>query len=256
MADLEFIIRQVEKEIRVDATGKGFASIAGTARLCGVAKSTLSEAFGKSTGKLCQTLTIQGFEPVSFSETGVPDIAVALIVSYYANKAGERCTEEARLVNDALLSVGVRSWMQQVTGWEKSTTRSDEKWRSLPPSTLAAMTAKSVKTIQSALGDVDPRLAQILIDVSMRTIDHIGTPSLPPSTEPEYAGVVEIAQELGFKVDKQESKLGRFVAKAFRDAGLGDPLTAKRECGGAMRSLKVYPKNEPIVISAIKEFFA
>jgi len=87
--------QQIEKEIKVNADGKGFASIRGTARLAGVAISTLLEHFSKDRkkpSKLGEILTQQGFEVRGFSETGVPDIAVASIIKYYAWMNGERCT--------------------------------------------------------------------------------------------------------------------------------------------------------------------
>lgn len=123
MADLDFITQQVRDEIRVDVSGKGTASISGVARLCGVAQQTLSTAYSTATSKIFKILAEHGFDPYSFAENGVPDIAVALTISYYANKAGKRCTQEARLVNDALLAVGIRVWMQEVSGWENPATR-------------------------------------------------------------------------------------------------------------------------------------
>lgn len=117
MLSLDQIEKKIQDEIRIEPDGKGFASISGTARLADVKKQTLSEAFGNPKSKLSQILAQHGFDPVSFSRDGVPDIAVALTISYYANRAGDRCTEQARLVNDVLLAVGVRSWMQKVKGW-------------------------------------------------------------------------------------------------------------------------------------------
>lgn len=124
MADIESIKNQIKDEIKVDQEGKGAASIAGTSRLVDIAHQTLSDGFRNSTSKLAQNLIHHGFEPRSFSESGVPDIAVALTVAYYANKAGKRCTEQARMVNEVLLAVGVRTWMQQVVGWEPQSTTS------------------------------------------------------------------------------------------------------------------------------------
>jgi hypothetical protein len=86
----------------------------------------------------------------------------------------------------------------------------------------------------------------------MRGIDQV---ALPGGVEPKTAGVVEIAESLGYKVEKLESKLGRRVAKCWRDAFGTAPKEVKRECGGAFRSLKVYPKNESVVIAAIHGFY-
>lgn len=123
MADIEFITGQIESEIRVDLHGKGTASIAGTARLSGVTPQNLSRAYNNPTSKLFKFLASKGFDPTTFAETGVPDIAVALTVLYYAYKAGERCTKQAQVANEVFTSVGVRVWMQQVTGWQDPATR-------------------------------------------------------------------------------------------------------------------------------------
>lgn len=123
----------------------------------------------------------------------------------------------------------------------------------LMPHEEALQVAQSIKGIHETLGDIDPRLAQICIDRAMQTI-----PAYQPLLSGEssvLAGAIEIATNLGYKVGKEESQLGRAVAKAYRDAGLGEPQTAKRECGGAFRSMKVYPGNEPVVIAAIHEFY-
>ena len=123
MADIEFIKNQIKDEIRVDVSGKGTASIAGASRLCGVSQQALSNAYNRIGSKLSVFLAEGGFDPTIFSRDGVPDTAVAITVLYYAYKAGGRCTEEAKLVNDVMTAIGVRSWMQQITGWQKPSDR-------------------------------------------------------------------------------------------------------------------------------------
>jgi hypothetical protein len=127
MNGLQQIESQLKSEITVQENGQTIATIRGVARLCGVAHPTLVESY-KGTGrknesKLATSLAQYGFECGNFSETGVPDIAVALTVSYYANKAGARCTELARQVNDVFLAVGARVWMQKVVGWSEEIPR-------------------------------------------------------------------------------------------------------------------------------------
>ena len=123
----------------------------------------------------------------------------------------------------------------------------------LMPHEEALQVAQSVKGIHDTLADIDPRLAQICIDRAMQTI-----PAYQPLLSGDssvLSGAVEIATNLGYKVGKEESQLGRAVAKAYRDSGLGEPQSAKRECGGGFRAMKVYPGNEPVVITAIHEFY-
>ncbi|MEM7771608.1 MAG: P63C domain-containing protein [Cyanobacteria bacterium P01_A01_bin.37] len=119
--EIERTIEQIENEIRVDIHGKGSASIRGVARLCGVDESTLRahfESAGKKPSKLAKTLISHGFKPAGFSSDGVPDVAVGLIISHFAGKAGKRCTEQSRIFNDVFIAIGVRTWMQKITGWQ------------------------------------------------------------------------------------------------------------------------------------------
>jgi hypothetical protein len=125
MADIEYIKHQIRTEIKVDElTGKGTASIRGTARLADVNDSTLVRAFKGAAikpGKLAEILIQQGFDVLSFAEKGIPDIAVAFIVKYYAYLAGERCTDLAKQIDMAFTGIGVRAWMQDVVGYKKPT---------------------------------------------------------------------------------------------------------------------------------------
>lgn len=123
----------------------------------------------------------------------------------------------------------------------------------LMPHEEALQVAQSVKGIHDTLADIDPRLAQVCIDRAMQTIPSY-QPLLPTDSS-ILSGAVEIATNLGYKVGKEESQLGRAVAKAYRDAGLGEPQSVKRECGGAFRSMKVYPASEPVVIAVIHDFY-
>lgn len=129
MANLDSTIQQIKDEIRVDADGKGTASMRGTARLAGVneksIRSTLKDA-EQSPSKLAETLMELGYSPAGLSlwrTEGIPDIAVGEILAYYAYDAGRYCTEEAKLACKAFRAIGVRAWMQQVKGWEDPRTR-------------------------------------------------------------------------------------------------------------------------------------
>ena len=123
----------------------------------------------------------------------------------------------------------------------------------LPPHKEAEEVSECVLHIHENLADIDPRLAQILIDRAMQTVQPL---ALPDVNKPRLAGAVEIAEGLGFPVGKEQSSLGKAVAKSWRDAYESDPQESKRECGGAMRKLKVYPIGDPVVIATIKDFYA
>lgn len=124
MTNLSTIVEQIKSEIVVDHEGKGRASIRAVARLVGVDHKSLRVTFLSGElepSKLSLMLVERGFdsgEQKDFSKTGIPDIAIAVIAKYYAYKAGRYCTEQAQLVDEAFTAMGVRVWMQQVTGWK------------------------------------------------------------------------------------------------------------------------------------------
>ena len=69
--------------------------------------------------KLAEMLTELGFELGDREfENGIPDIAVACIIKYYALYA-QRTTENAKILLDAFSAVGIRTWFQEMVGYEK-----------------------------------------------------------------------------------------------------------------------------------------
>lgn len=144
MADLDFTIGQIRDEIKVDPEGKGKASIKGVSRLAGVDDESIRKALvSASTAKpsrLAQTLMDTGFSASDLDRwrlEGVPDIAVGEIVAYYAYDAGRYCTEESRLASRAFRAIGIRAWMQKVTGWEEPVAPPVEYYRVPTPDEIA-----------------------------------------------------------------------------------------------------------------------
>ncbi|WP_414546552.1 hypothetical protein [Nostoc sp. CCY0012] len=125
------IIGQIKEEIQIDSNGQGKASIRATARLADVQDSSLRRALLSAAlepSALAKSLIQQGFTPAameSWSEQGIPDMAVAAIVEYYAFDAGRYCKQQSRLVCKAFNRIGVRAWMQDITGWTKPTTSNE-----------------------------------------------------------------------------------------------------------------------------------
>ncbi len=130
---------EIRNEFRISADGKAFVSIRGAARLADIDHKTISDSLktgggistsknpqspsgkgfeggGISASKLAQSLIDAGFSPGDFAKTGIPDIALALILKYYAYKA-KRTTEQAERFYDAMSAVGIRTWIQQQLGW-------------------------------------------------------------------------------------------------------------------------------------------
>lgn len=119
--NLKAIEFQIISEVRCDKDGKVYFSIRAVARLCGIQHTTLIRAFEggvKSTHKIAEMLTQHGFDCGVFSETGIPDIAAAIIIQYYAMFAGERCTDTAKQVTSAFIAIGIRSYGQQLVGFK------------------------------------------------------------------------------------------------------------------------------------------
>lgn len=123
LAAIEF---QIASEIEFDPDGKATFSIRAVARLADVAESSLREGFKGARlqpTKLAQFLTGQGFEGAvleDFSQTGIPDMAAASIVEYYAYETDERYRKElAKQVYRAFGRMGMRAYAQKISNWEK-----------------------------------------------------------------------------------------------------------------------------------------
>jgi hypothetical protein len=133
MTNLALIVNQIKNEISVDATGKGRASVRATARLIDVDEKALRVTFEgaeQNPSKLAEFLMENGFqyaEQILWSQTGIPDLAIAVIAKYYAYKAGRYCKKQAELVDTAFTGIGVRSWLQQQLGWKRQETKPTEQ---------------------------------------------------------------------------------------------------------------------------------
>ncbi len=106
----------------------------------------------KTGSKLVEKLIRKGFEGadiLSLSESGIPDLAVATILHYYAYEAGKRCTAQAKLVCEAFESIGVRTWMRNITGWNKPVSASETAMTQIQ--LLAAIAQQMAKQEQRLL---------------------------------------------------------------------------------------------------------
>ena len=124
---------EIKAEFTLNNDGSSTTTIRGAARVAGVDHSVLSRHFSGgdfSSSKLSQKLIASGFKPGDFFQ-GITEIALAIILEYYAFDAGARCTEQARLVYKAFASVGIRAWLQLQLDYQPTTTNPT------PESTLA-----------------------------------------------------------------------------------------------------------------------
>ncbi|MGJ5627912.1 hypothetical protein [Nostoc sp. CALU 1950] len=122
------IIEQIKQEIQVNANGQGKASVRAAARLAGVDEKAIRSSLDSAElkpSRLAIILAEHGFHPAELREwktNGIPDIAIAIILDYYAHEAGRYCTKQARLVCKAFNTIGVRAWIQDILGWVKPPT--------------------------------------------------------------------------------------------------------------------------------------
>ncbi|MBD6620809.1 hypothetical protein FNW02_34925 [Komarekiella sp. 'clone 1'] len=95
------IVDQIKQEIEVDVDGRGKASIRATARLAGVSDMAIIKALESANlepSKLSKTLIEQGFDATnqnSWRTSGIPDVAIAIILEYYAYDAGRNGTKKS-----------------------------------------------------------------------------------------------------------------------------------------------------------------
>jgi prophage antirepressor-like protein len=118
----------------------------------------------------------------------------------------------------------------------------------LPAHKLAVEITDSVAHIQDTLSFTNPRLAQFLIDHAISEI----MPASNSLTDVKLKGVVEIAEEMGFKVNfNNRSQLGKFVKKLCGELSSQE----ERLVNGTVRSVACYPADSEEVRQAITSFF-
>jgi len=116
---------------------------------------------------------------------------------------------------------------------------------SLPPHEVAVQKARAIAEIEELLIN-QPKLAQFLIDHTIS--DLMEQKRL---TGAELRGVVEIAKDMGFKVDYgNRTTLGKFVRSQLPDLGVQE----KRLVNGEMRAIWCYPDTDE-VRKVVSEFF-
>lgn len=112
------VLQGIRSEINVDTEGKGTITSNGLALLLGISHSLLN--CDRQPKKLAEMLTELGFDSCDREfKNGIPDVAVACIIKYYALYA-QRTTENAKILLDAFSAVGIRAWFQDVVGFEKT----------------------------------------------------------------------------------------------------------------------------------------
>lgn len=109
---------EIKQEFRVDSKGKITTSIRGAARLADVDERSIRKALklgaDLEASQLAEFLISQGINGAdinNWNETGIPDIAIAFILEYYAYECREdRRKEQAKKFCRAFRAIGFRAW--------------------------------------------------------------------------------------------------------------------------------------------------
>ena len=225
------------------ALPNGNLSIRGVARCCGVEHTTIIRGGAFAPAKLGQTLTQAGFEAGVLIENGFPPQAVGLCIEYFAYESKAKATQAKQLAR-TFGSIGIITTLKELVSTPKIISETQQQ------TNPALQSAKDIRQIYDLLPE-NPRLAQLLVDSTVNY--YIGDQlTLVGSAEPELKGVVEIAEELGFKTDESSRvKLGIFVKSIVGHLARSE----KRFCNGLMRSINCYP-DIPEVQDAVKRYFS
>ncbi|MBD6621038.1 hypothetical protein FNW02_36275 [Komarekiella sp. 'clone 1'] len=268
--EISQVIEQIKEEIEVDASGKGKASMKATARLAGVSDKAIGKALESANlepSKLAQTLIQQGFDAANLNQwrtDGIPDIAIGIILHYYGYEAGRYCTQQAKLVCQAFGTIGVRAWMQDVSGWAKPTQQhSNTPTPALPPVEQRLKTlVEAMKTLAELTGGrLNPYMEQQMTDYATNLFADHNRQALT-GTQEKWLGVVNFAEsELGKKVPIKGSHyrghLGTWVRTFYPQLG---NRQENRLVNGTQQDVYVYPCHDPVVAAgltkAVEEFFA
>ncbi|BBD63204.1 hypothetical protein NIES2109_60540 (plasmid) [Nostoc sp. HK-01] len=244
------IIEQIKQEISVDSNGQGKTSIRATARLAGVSDMAIIKALDSANlepSKLSKMLMEQGFDGANqngWRINGIPDMAIAIILDYYAYEAGRYCTKQAKLVCRAFKTIGVRAWMQDITGWTKKEQQPEQPSApALPPVEQRLQTlVDAMKTLADLTGGkLNPYIEQHFKDYAANLLAEHNRQALCGTSE-KWMGVVNFAEiELGKKVPLHGSHyrghLGTWVRTFYPH--LGD-RQENRLVNGTQQSVYIY----------------
>ena len=158
MSDLiEF--RNIADEITIrEKDGVAIVSIRAAGRLAGRDEKALRKHFGAdfSSLKLAKMLADKGFKGADlkrFSQDGIPDQALGVILKYYAYKAGRWCTEQAEHACDQFLDMGIRATCYAAKGMvEVKNTAPETAPLELPPAEKAKL---AIEIVREAFADIE-----------------------------------------------------------------------------------------------------
>ncbi|MBD2536636.1 hypothetical protein H6G97_48255 [Nostoc flagelliforme FACHB-838] len=167
--------------------------------------------------RLATILGEYGFHPAELREwktNGIPDVAIAIILEYYAYEAGRYCTKQARLVCRSFNTIGIRAWIQDLLGWTKPTSNSETAMTQIQ--LLAAIAQQMAQQEQHLLQQQQQQI-EILHRLKAVEVeqDRVNTPC-----EHKYS-VVGFANLQGLEISvKEAGTKGRKASALCRKQGI------------------------------------
>jgi hypothetical protein len=240
-SQLTEVLTGIRSEITVDVEGKGSITRNGLAKLLGIRADNL--IVERTAVKLAESLAALGFGVVEREfKNGIPDIAVACIIKYYALYA-QRTTDNAKILLDSFSAIGIRTWFQDVTGYQKP--RHESKLETMELALKAMTDMCSIMRYTSN----KPGLQNILDSA----VESNGV------CLPGYLTVRGELQRLKIQASQAQMRdIGRKVAEAYKNStGMapGKVLVSTANEGSKCKSYLVacYPVDSaPIIENAVK----
>jgi hypothetical protein len=255
MSQIEQIVKQIQSEFRLDTDGKAFVSIRGAARLAKISQGGLSDSLKSGVQQkptqLAEYLDGRGFDYVqqaSWSDNGIPDLALAGILSYYAYEAQPRYrTEQAKLCCYAFEAIGIRSWVQNCFDWKKSEIKA-----------LPALTQENrLRAVELGTKLLEFRHDERLLMTLQAEVKNLLVAESREPSEPKLMSATEWLGTIGYRPpSNKENWLGRKIAEAWRSQRKSEPTTAPKFVGTNHETqIKVYPEDFlPAIIEVTEDY--
>lgn len=214
---IEQVFHQFQDEFGIKPNGQVNSSIRGVARLASVDEKAIRHSLKEAEQKLTQlakfllSQEFQAAELTKWVEDGIPDVAVALILEYYAYECQPRYQkEQARLVCRAFRAIGFREWVKQQKGTDGNQQTTEQQ---LPPKrdSVDFINAADKLSKLPANGQLKQLLEDALVDDL--SLNKTNSNALTASQK-EYTIVKVRAKELGYTIEQINAGtgLGRYVA--------------------------------------------
>lgn len=119
MSSIFHLPPNIRSEFAIDEFGKAYGTQSATARVCGVAQSSINELLEKLAIGKPVSEPLEPFSGIDYRAIGkLPDLLVIAIANHYAFYA-RKTTEQAKSVCLCSQGIGFRVWLQKELGWKE-----------------------------------------------------------------------------------------------------------------------------------------